>query len=146
MEFVLGASLFFFLLFAFIVAMRYISYRETIYLAEKGLLKSKNGGQRESNGNGKPGYALLRWGIIIAGLGLAITIGLWPLGLTFRGDAFPLGLGPWMLFGFIPLFFGLALVLVHILTRGESSGQPARPAEPLTPLETPAPLKDEESK
>lgn len=145
MEIVLGVSFFFFLLFAFIVAMRYIGYRETIYLAEKGLLKSKNSGQKESNGNGKPSYTMLRWGIIIAGLGLAITIGLWPMGLTFRGDAFPLGLGPWMLFGFIPLFFGLALVLIHVLTRNDASGQPQNPVEPFAPLETPA-VKDEESK
>jgi hypothetical protein len=58
---------------------------------------------------------LLRWGIIITALGVALTLGLYPIGF-FAGDAYPLHLGPWMLGGFVPLFLGLGLVLLHYLT------------------------------
>jgi hypothetical protein len=29
---------------------------------------------------------------------------------------FPLNFGPWMLFGLVPTFFGLSLVLIYFLT------------------------------
>lgn len=95
------------LIVGLIVGLRYISYREALALAEKGLARP------ESNRDGK---ASLRWGIIIAALGLALSLGLYPLGLSF-GSRYPLGFGPWMLFGLIPLFFGLALILIYLLTR-----------------------------
>jgi hypothetical protein len=38
--------------------------------------------------------------------------------------SYPLGLGPWMLLGFIPLFFGLGLILVYVLTREEKKPEP----------------------
>jgi hypothetical protein len=102
--------LFFLILFAFLVAWRYLQYRETLALAEKGLLKTE-GGRAEIRGDGK---GALRWGVVIAALGLALTIGLWPLGI---GSEYPLGLGPWMIGAFIPLFFGLGLILIYVLTK-----------------------------
>jgi len=99
------------LLFGFILLMRYLTYRETIALAEKGLVKQF----RERNGN----KGALVWGIIIASLGVALTIGLWPLGFAGFGNPYPLGFGPWMLAGLVPFFFGLALVLIYVLTREE---------------------------
>jgi hypothetical protein len=91
----------------FILLMRYISYKETLALAEKGMSRPE---QPQS------GKGLLRWGIGISALGLALTLGLWPLGFGPGAD-YPLGLGPWMLGGFVPLFLGLALILMHYLTR-----------------------------
>jgi hypothetical protein len=102
---------FFFLLFLFLVVWRYLQYRETIALAEKGLLKPSNGGT-ETPGRSQ---GLLISGVVLATLGLALTIGLWPIGIS---DGLPLGISPWMIFGFIPLFGGLGLILVHLLTRG----------------------------
>jgi len=92
----------------FIATMRYISYKETLSLAEKGITRPE-----QKNGKG-----LLRWGIVITALGVAFTIGLYPLGFS-SGDEFPLHLGPWMLGGFVPLFLGLGLVLLHYLTEKE---------------------------
>jgi len=103
-----GGIAFVFLTFAFIIVMRYLSYQETMRLAEKGLVKPIR-----QNGSGK---TALIWGIILTAIGLAITIGLWPLGTMIRSNA-PFGFGPWMLIGLLPTFFGLALVLVHVLTR-----------------------------
>ena len=82
-----------------------MNYRETIALAEKGLTKPET----------KSGKGLLRWGIILASLGLALSLGLYFIGFNSPND-YPLHLGPWMLGGFVPLFLGLGLVLLHYLT------------------------------
>jgi hypothetical protein len=104
---------FFVVLFAFVIGMRYLQYRETMALAEKGLLKIE-GNRVEGRGDGK---GALRWGVVIAAIGVALTVGLWPLGI---GSTYPLGLGPWMIGAFIPLFFGLGLILIYVLTRDEN--------------------------
>lgn len=98
-------------IFGFILAIRYLNYRETLALAEKGLVRPE---RQQQNG----GKSTLIWGIIIAAVGLALCLGLWPIGMVGYGsNAYPLGFGPWMLFGLVPLFFGLALILVYVLTR-----------------------------
>ncbi len=110
-------------LFAFLLSWRYLQYRETLALAEKGLFKPENNreilalvekGRLESRGNGQ---GTLRWGIVFAALGLALTIGFLPLGIS---GGYPLGITPWMIFGFIPLFFGLGLILIYVLTKDHS--------------------------
>jgi hypothetical protein len=55
---------------------------------------------------------------VITSLGLALTIGLYLAGFA-SADEYPLHLGPWMLGGFVPLFLGLGLVLLHYLTEKE---------------------------
>ena len=96
------------IIFAFLAFLRYMKYRETIALAERGLT------QPDTKSN-KP---LLRWGIVLTSLGLALTIGLYITGFSAY-DYYPLHLGPWMLGGLIPLFLGLGLVLLHYLTEKE---------------------------
>ena len=105
--------LFFVVLFAFLIGWRYLQYRETLALAEKGLLKT-DAGRVEARGNGQ---GTLRWGVVFSALGLALTIGLLPLEIN---GGYPLGITPWMIFGFIPLFFGLGLILIYVLTKDQS--------------------------
>lgn len=105
---VIGVSSVLVLIFAFVAVMRYINYKETLALAEKGLV---NAGQKSAKG-------VLRWGIVVAALGVAFTLGLYPSGFA-AGDEYPLHLGPWMMGGFVPLFLGLGLILVHYLTDKE---------------------------
>ena len=93
-------------IFGFVGFLRYMNYRETIALAEKGLSRPE---AKETKG-------LLRWGIVITALGLALSFGLYPVGFS-AGEPYPLRLGPWMLGGFVPLFLGLGLILLHVLTR-----------------------------
>ena len=93
------------IIFGFLAFLRYLKYRETIAFAEKGLTPPET----------KSNQPLLRWGIVLTALGLALTIGLYFAGFTTYDD-FPLHLGPWMLGGLIPLFLGLGLVLLHYLT------------------------------
>jgi len=102
------------LVFGFILLMRFISYKETLALAEKGLVKPVK------SGNGK---GALIWGIIFSAVGVALMLGLWPLGFMFGPD-WPLGFGPWMLAGLLPLFFGLALILIHVLTHERKREEP----------------------
>src|SRR4026208_731952 len=119
---------FFVILFAFIILMRYLSYRETLALAEKGLVRPVG---RGGNGNGED---TLRWGISLTAIGLALCLGLYPIGLLPHMN-FPLGLGPWMIAGFLPTFFGLGLCLIYVLTheKPDSADKPSQPLDPKQP-------------
>ncbi len=98
-------------IFGCIAYARYLRYRETVVLAEKGLLRAE---RAHSDRNA------LRWGIVIAAVGLALCIGLYPVGFIGNsGHTFPLHFGPWMLVGLLPLFFGLGLVLIYVVTTRE---------------------------
>ena len=92
-------------IFGFLAFLRYMSYKETLALAEKGLTKPES----------KSSKGFLRWGILITALGFALAAGLYLIGFD-SGQDYPLHLGPWMLGGFVPLFLGLGLILVHYLT------------------------------
>jgi hypothetical protein len=98
-------------IFGFIAFLRYMNYRETIALAERGLTRPERPESKNSRG-------LLRWGIIVTSLGIALSVGLYPLGFAAGAD-YPLRLGPWMLGGLVPLFLGLGLILLHFLTQKE---------------------------
>jgi hypothetical protein len=93
------------IIFGFLAFLRYMNYKETITLAEKGLTRPER----------KPGKSLLRWGIVLTSMGLALSIGLYTIGFDSAGN-YPLHLGPWMLGGFVPLSLGIGLILLHYLT------------------------------
>ena len=109
---------FFIILFGFIALIRYLGYRETLALAEKGLVRPDR-----TRGNGKD---TLRWGIAITSVGMALCVGLLPIGFL-TNSRFPFG--PWMLGGLIPTFFGLGLVLIYVLTREEKPKEEGGHAE-----------------
>lgn len=90
-----------------IIVLRYLNYRQAVTLAEKGFMPEK----RKSDGK-----EALRWGILLSALGTALCLGLYPLGSGLPGQ-YPLGFGPWMLLGLVPLFFGLGLLLIYALGR-----------------------------
>jgi hypothetical protein len=92
-------------IFGFLAFLRYMSYRETLALAEKGLTKPETRSRK----------GFLRWGIVVTALGFALTIGLYLIGFA-SADQYPLHLGPWMLGGFVPLFLGIGLILIHVLS------------------------------
>jgi hypothetical protein len=119
-----GTTLFFgtlfLIVFGFFAYLRYLRYRETIALAEKGLIPP------QSNRNGK---GTLRWGIVLTALGIALCLGLYPIGWIAAQGEFPLNFGPWMLIGLIPTFFGLGLVSVYYLTLRDQDDNPPRSGE-----------------
>ena len=92
--------------FAFFAFMRYLRYKETVALAERGLLRPESVSQR--------GRRAHRWGAILIAIGVALTLGLWPIGFMI-GANLPLGLGPWLIPGLLPLTFGIALLYLRRL-------------------------------
>jgi len=95
-------------IFGFFAFLRYMSYKETLALAEKGLTRPEK----------KSGKGLLSWGIVITSIGIALSLGLYFAGFDSANN-YPLHLGPWMLGGFVPLFLGIGLILIHYLTEKE---------------------------
>lgn len=94
-------------LMLFVVAMRYILYRERIGLAQHGIfLPEESFWERLSQ---RTPRGILWAGIITACCGLALLLGLYTIGL-----------GPWLLGGLIPFFVGLGMVLIYL------AGAPAR--------------------
>jgi hypothetical protein len=128
----IGVFAIFLLIFGFAAYLRYMRYKETLALAEKGLVRPQKNGNGASNGKGA-----LRWGIVITALGVAMCIGLYPFGWLAGGTSFPLNFGPWMVIGLIPTFFGLALILIYVATSKNGSPEPTEETilvSPMTPL------------
>lgn len=116
-----------FLVFSYLTLSRYWRYRETVTLAERGILRQANNGA----GNGSGNRNTLRWGVITTFLGVALCLGTWPIG--FFIDETPFGLGPWMIIGLIPMFFGFALLVIYGVGRWENGDYPG----PVTEAEAP---------
>lgn len=102
----------------FIALLRYIDHRERMALIERGINPHRSRGLRR-------GVGVLRAGLIVAMVGLALTIGLYPLGYMLPPSftSTPLHFGPWLLPGLIPLGVGLALIISVYL------GQDSRPPD-----------------
>lgn len=116
-----GTVMFFGAFLAFFAYLRYLKYREIITLAEKGLVYP---------GYGTNGKGTLRWGIVFTAFGIALCMGLYPLGWLISNGTFPLNFGPWMLAGLIPTFFGLALVTIYFITQKDEKAQAVSPPSP----------------
>src|SRR5438874_12855953 len=82
----------------FIVLLRYLEHRERMALIARGI--DPNALRRQRRGVG-----VLRAGLIIVMIGLALTIGLYPLGFMLPSSITqaPSYLGPWLLPGLFPL-------------------------------------------
>ncbi len=102
----------------FIAVLRYIDHRERMAMIARGIDPYRP--RRRRHGTG-----LLRAGLIVGMVGLALTIGLYPLGYILPAvvTATPLHVGPWLLPGLIPLGVGAALVISYYL------GQDSRPPD-----------------
>ncbi|MDI9484888.1 MAG: hypothetical protein QM372_05405 [Bacillota bacterium] len=89
-----------------IITLRWFTYKERMGMIAQGVLP-ENGSKDKKNHK-----ILLAVGLVVGLSGLALTIGL-----------ITLGVGPWLLAGLIPLFVGLALILVSLILA------PAKPKE-----------------
>ncbi len=105
--------------FGFAAFMRYLKYKETIALAERGLLReSRKRRNRDS----------LRWGILISFVGFGLTIGL-----------FLFATGPAVILGLVPAFFGMGLMTVYYLNKEEDKEESEQEDEvdPIPPHKVP---------
>ena len=99
----IAVSLIFGVILGFIAFMRYLRYRETVELAERGMLHPRHRRQQRNKiGRG------VRVGIVISAVGMALTCGLFTIGFE-PGNSI---IGPWLLGGLIPLSVGGALILI----------------------------------
>jgi hypothetical protein len=113
--------------FGFIVLVRYIEHRERMALIARGIDPNSLRKQRR-------GAGILRAGLIIAMVGLALTLGLYPIGFMLPPSytATPFHFGPWLLPGLIPLAVGSALIISYYL------GQDTHPPHPGSKSDQPA--------
>ena len=97
--------LFFALFLGFFGWLRWMRFRETLALADRGYapVVSPNGTNRT-----------LRWGLILAAIGLALSCGMAPI--TFES----IDRSPVLIPGLLFLFLGLALLLYWLMTGGRS--------------------------
>jgi hypothetical protein len=116
--------------FGFIVLLRYLHHRERIALITHGINPDSVRKQRRSRG-------MLRAGLITAMVGLALTVGLYPIGFmlppTFTST--PFHLGPWLLPGLIPLAVGLALISSYYLEQNTQSFSDDETQEKVTSIQ-----------
>jgi hypothetical protein len=91
----------------FIVLLRYIDHRERMAMIRLGIDPNRN----------RRGIGVLRAGLITTMVGMALTVGLYPIGfmvpVAYTG---PERIGPWLLPGLIPLGVGVALIISYYLT------------------------------
>jgi hypothetical protein len=118
----------------FLSLRRYLEHRERMAMILRGITPP----DRRRNPLTRPRFTrragVLQGGLITAMVGLALTLGLYPIGFLVPPSlTTPNHLGPWLLAGLIPLAVGIALILGHYLTpgrpvdlpAGEHEGQPA---------------------
>lgn len=98
--------------FAFIVFIRFLQHREHMAMITTGMHPASLQRHHRSRG-------MLRAGLIIAMVGLTLTIGLYPIGYILPPvfATIPFHLGPWLLPGLIPLGVGIALISSYYLER-----------------------------
>lgn len=99
--------------FGFIVLLRYLQHREHMAMISSGIHPNSLLPPRRRN------RGILRAGLIIAMVGLTLTIGLYPIGYILPPifANIPFHLGPWLLPGLIPLGVGIALTTSYYLER-----------------------------
>lgn len=136
------------MILGFILLSRYLKYRETLTMIQHGITPPMPPPPMPPmmmpappmprppvvvpQSNAGTGRGTLIWGLVLTGIGIALTLALWPIGFIANSASgntvtFPLGLGPWMLAGFVPLFVGLALILGYVITRPERGPNPPAP-------------------
>ncbi len=130
--------------FGFIVLLRYLHHKERMELIRQGIhpTTQRNDDPRRQIRSRR----MLRAGLIIAMVGLSLTVGLYPVGFYLPATlATPFHLGPWLLPGLIPLGVGIALIVSYYLEQNAQGSQPTREPEEAS-KENITPLKERQDK
>ncbi len=107
----------------FIVLLRYIDHRERMAMIHRGLDPNRLRLKRRGTG-------VLRAGLITFMVGLALTVGLYPIGYMVPPFfSIPFHVGPWLLPGLIPLGVGVALIGSYYLVQ-DAPPPDSHPEEP----------------
>lgn len=110
----LTVSFIFLVIFGFFAFMRYLRYKETIALAERGLLRPE---RPRGRGNSR---RMFKWGILILCVGVGLFCTLTPIALlTEEPAAAVIG----VILGALPASFGLGLILADRYTRKDGDAE-----------------------
>ncbi len=114
--------------FGCIVLVRYLHHKERMALIIQGIQPPAQ--VRRHKG-------ILRAGLITAMVGLALTVGLYPVGFLLPASftSTPFHLGPWLLPGLIPLGVGIALIGSYYLESNSSAPEEEKPQANVTSLQ-----------
>lgn len=126
---IIGSVMVFAVVFGFAAYTRYLQHKETMILAEKGLLV-------KDTPNNK-GFSVQRWGMIFSITGLILIMVMTPFAWN----------NIWILFlvGLLPLAFGLGLMIIYVLTQGRiKTEKPAKKTKPEKKEKAAAPAKKTE--
>ncbi len=135
--------------FGFIVLLRYLHHKERMALITQGIHPTTQ--RNEDPQRLIRSRRMLRAGLIIAMVGLSLTVGLYPIGFFLPASlATPFHLGPWLLPGLIPLGVGIALIVSYYLEQNAQGPQTTRTPEDaskenITPLKEHLDKKRQES-
>ena len=69
-------------------------------------------------------------------MGTGLMCGLYPLGFSidpYMANQAPLGFGPWMMFGILPFFFGLSLLIIYFVNKREDLRYDSDEDDPIPP-------------
>ncbi|MBN1815141.1 MAG: hypothetical protein JXA14_25130 [Anaerolineae bacterium] len=110
-----GFSIFFVLIFGTIALLRWFRHKEIMAMAEKGLLPDQYA--KYLKAPQRRGRGFLVWGLVLAGLGLALVAGLLPIAIN------NVYMSPLLLLGLMPLFVGLGLLIVYVVMRKEDRAE-----------------------
>lgn len=130
--------------FGFIVLLRYLHHRERMALITQGIHPGTAQRRGEDPQRQIRSRRMLRAGLIIAMVGLSLTVGLYPVGFFLPVTlvaATPFHLGPWLLPGLIPLGVGIALIVSYYLEQNVQGPQPIQTPED-TSKENVTPLQE----
>lgn len=116
---------------SFLSLRRYLEHRERMAMIARGITPPDQHRRSLSQPMFIKRAGVLQGGLITAMVGLALTLGLYPIGFYVPASLVgPYHLGPWLLAGLIPLAVGSALILGHYLTPGRPMELPtASPGE-----------------
>ncbi len=115
---IVGSIIVFVVVFGFAAYTRYLQHKETMALAEKGLLPEKDPQDKSKN--------ILRWGVIFSILGAVLALIMIPFAWNNYWTLFLLGL--------LPLALGLGLTLIYVFTQDNPAPKEKKPKK--------APAKD----
>lgn len=126
--------------FGFIILLRYLHHKERMALIRQGIHPTTP--RNEDPQRQIRSRRMLRAGLIIAMVGLSLTVGLYPIGFFLPVSlATPFHLGPWLLPGLIPLGVGIALIVSYYLEQNAQGSQTTHTQEEAS-KENITPLKE----
>jgi ABC-type Fe3+ transport system permease subunit len=110
---IVGSVIVFLVVFGFAAYNRYLQHKETMALAEKGLLPAEDPNDKTAN--------VLRWGMIFSILGAILVLVMIP----FAWNNY------WILFllGLLPLALGLGLTLIYVFAQDDPPPREKKPAK-----------------